>query len=173
MAGKVLAEVGRIRRGYVPSLDHWGTRTEWQQLLRIRPGVWTASTAPLYESRCGGRGRGKRLQKLTVSRPALWYAFLIMFVFLVGPIHHFTSVFCCRGSSEIFNALAAEVWPLQPWESSCFNSGRSARAETETHSSIYFCSLHFFPLLCLNLKYTKLLYLLSCSIIVLFSDFNS
>ena len=144
VASEVLAEVDCSRRGCFPALDCCGTWTEWQQLWLPRPDAWMASKAPLYERRCGGQSRDKRLQKLTVWRPAWWYVFSIMFVYLVGPIHHFTSVFCCHGSSGSSNGLATEVWPLQSWEGRGSKSGRSKRAETETHFSI-FCSLYHEP----------------------------
>ena len=37
---------------------------------------------------------------------ALWYVFYLRFLFLVDPIHRFTSVFCCYVSNCSFNAPA-------------------------------------------------------------------
>ena len=52
-----------------------------------------------------------------------------------SSFHFFFSV--VTGSSGSFNGLAAEVLLVQPWEGGCCNSGHSAWAETETHSSIF------------------------------------
>ena len=70
VAAEVLVEVDHDRRGRSPALDHRGTQMGWQQLWLHRPYAWAASKAPLYGS--GGRGRGKRLQKLTALRAHLW-----------------------------------------------------------------------------------------------------